>query len=48
MNLLLLSILSVFVLGLRSGRMRPDVRSAVPMFIGCCVVAVAYLSQRFL
>jgi hypothetical protein len=47
MNLLLLCIFSVFVLGLRSGRKRADVRWAVPVFIGCCFVAVAYLSQRF-
>jgi hypothetical protein len=48
MNLLLVCLLAVFVLGLRSGSRRPDVRSAVPVFIGCCIVAVAYLSQRFL
>lgn len=47
MNVLLLSILTVFVLGLRSGNRRPDVRWAAPMLIGCCMVAVAYLSQRF-
>ena len=48
MNVLLLSILTVFVLALRSGRRRPDVRWAAPMLIGCFVVAVAYLSQRFI
>ena len=48
MNLLLLCIFAVFVLGLRSGTKRPDVRWAVPVLIGCCVVAVAYLSQRFI
>jgi hypothetical protein len=46
MNLLLLCIFSVFVMGLRSGARRAEVRWAVPMFIGCCIVAIAYLSQR--
>ena len=47
MTLLLACILSVFVLGLRTGTERADVRWAVPVFIACCFVALAYLSQRF-
>ena len=46
MNLLLLCILAVFLMGLRSGRRRPEVRWAVPLLICCCIVGVAYLSQR--
>jgi hypothetical protein len=48
MNLLLVCILTVFVWGLRSGSKRPDVRRAVPVFVCCCCVAIAYLSQRAL
>jgi hypothetical protein len=46
MKLLLALLLTMFVIGLRSGSTRPDVRRAVPVFIGCAIVAVAYLSQR--
>ena len=48
MRFLLLCVLSIFLLGLRSGNRRPEVRWAIPVFIGCCFVAVAYLSQRVL
>jgi hypothetical protein len=48
MKLLLVCLFSVFVFGLRSGSRRSDVRLAVPLLIGCCVVAFAYLSQRVL
>jgi hypothetical protein len=47
MTLLLACILSVFVLGLRAGSKRADARWAVPVFIACCFVGLAYLSQRF-
>ncbi|HEX4980636.1 MAG TPA: hypothetical protein VFV63_03020 [Ilumatobacteraceae bacterium] len=46
MTLLLVCIVFVFAMGLRSGTKRAEVRRALPMFIGCCVVAIAYLSQR--
>jgi hypothetical protein len=47
MILLLACIFTIFLLGLRSGRKRAEVRWAVPIFICCCVVGAAYLSQRF-
>jgi hypothetical protein len=46
MTVLLACILTVLLLGLRSGSKRPDARWAVPLFIACCFVAIAYLSQR--
>jgi hypothetical protein len=48
MTLLLVCIFFVFAMGLRSGTKRAEVRLALPMFIGCCVVAVAFLSLRVL
>jgi len=46
MTVLLVCFLTVFMLGLRSGRNRPEARWAIPLLIGCCFVAIAYLSQR--
>ena len=46
MTVLLMCILAILVLGLRTGRRRPDAPWAVPLLIACCFVALAYLSQR--
>ena len=46
MRFLLVCLLAVFVLGLRSGNKRREVKWAIPLLIGCCFVALAYLSQR--